>query len=137
MSFFSKQKKTVSLFLFASLLMLVFLGLTAMTHEQNGQMQGGCPFSTFGASLCPQDMVAVALHQISSYQALFSVPTQFATMIFAAVLLFALLVALALIVSRSLPTPASFVFVRGAPPYIASYRKITQWLSLFENSPSL
>ena len=120
-----------------SFMMLVFLGLTAMTHEQNGQMQGGCPFSTFGASLCPQDTFAVVFHQIFAYQSLFSIPTQFGAAISIISLLSVLFVAFALVRARSLESSKSFEYIRVVSPSVASYRKITRWLSLFENSPSV
>lgn len=121
----------------ASFTMLVFLGLTAMTHEQNGQMQGGCPFSAFGASLCPQDILAVVLHQISSYQSILNIPTHFSGGISILSLLLFVLAVLVLIKVRPLGSPKVFVRARVVSPSVSSYRKITHWLSLFENSPSL
>ena len=81
MSFFQKHKQITVMLTLVSFMMLVFLGLTAMTHEQNGRMQGGCPFSAFGASLCPQDTFAVVFHKMFAYQSLFSIPTQFGAVI--------------------------------------------------------
>ncbi len=120
-----------------SFMMLVFLGLTAMTHEQNGRMQGGCPFSAFGASLCPQDTFAVVFHKMFAYQSLFSIPTQFGAVISIISFLFVLLVAFTLVRVRLLESSKSFEYSRAISPSVASYRKITRWLSLFENSPSL
>lgn len=136
MSFFQKHKQMAGALMLVSFMMLVVFGLTAMTHERGGQMQGGCPFSVFGASLCPQNMLAVALHQISSYQALLSVPAHFAATTLAFFVFFALCVALVCGAAYARSTLRPRAFIGGAPPSAASYRKITRWLSLFENSPS-
>ncbi len=135
MSFFSKYKHIIALFILASFMMFVFWGLMSMTHETNGHMRANCPpFSAFGTSLCSQDGFTAILHHISSYQSVFSVTAQFGTV----ALMLSLFLAFLLFISEELFVAPPIVFRYSAFVFssIASRRKATRWLSLFENSPS-
>lgn len=128
--------KIITAFLLTSLMAMALLSFAAMVHEPNDRMKGDCPFSAMGASLCPQDALAELAHHVAVYRTFFNVPsgTGFATLI---TLLFALATLLVIFIAS--PPLRQPVFVRidhGAPPRDSSSRKITDWLSLFENSPS-
>ena len=131
-------KKIVTPFVLVSFLIVVFFGFSAMSSGPDGRMQGGCPFSATGVSLCPQDTMAVALHHLSSYQSFISVPLHSA--------LLALMSALLLAILFLLIPPAHLLSLQPlvqsryrnhSPPVSARIWNITRWLSLLENSPSL
>jgi dolichol kinase len=108
-----------------------------MMQGPDGRMVGDCPFSAMGASLCPQDNVAVAIHHVSAYYAFLNVPVGTS---FAALMISLLLVACTLLIitirSPLLGLPILAYVLYDSPPPNAYSRKITRWLSLFENSPS-
>ena len=135
MSFISK--KIAVPFILASFLMVALFGFVAMSYGSDGRMEGGCPFSATGATLCPQDALIVAMHHINAYQSFLNVPVDSTLILLMSVLLLAVYI-LVLIVR-----PLLFIihtrlnhFSHG-PPLSARTRKITRWLSLLENSPSL
>jgi len=135
----SVLKRIVVPMLLASFLMVVFFGFAPMSGESDGYMQGGCPFSLTGASLCPKDALAVALHHLSSYGSFISVPAGgVALALFELLLLISLVVLVPLIIRSLAPYPSQ---QRGnayrAPPISSRRGSITRWLSLLENSPSL
>lgn len=130
-------KKNIAIIVLVSFLMIVFFSFTVILHESDLQMVGDCPFSAIGASLCPQNMLAVAIHHISAYNSFFNVPTSFGLTAF---IIFVLSVVAALFVISSRPRlPSRLVFahtVHTSLPVNSYTRKIIHWLSLFENSPS-
>ncbi|MDP1690257.1 MAG: hypothetical protein Q8L52_03600 [bacterium] len=131
------SKKIAASFLLASFLAVAFFGFVAMSYGPDGRMQGDCPFSvTTGATLCPQNVLAVALHHIAAYQSFLNVPVDSAAMLLMGALLLA--VCLLVLVARPLlfsPPIRINNFLLG-PPLSARTRKITRWLALLELSPS-
>lgn len=121
----------------ASFLSVAFFSFNMMMQGPDGRMIGDCPFSALGASLCPQDTVAAAVHHISAYYAFLNVPVGSS---FAALMITLLLVAATLLVisirTLLLGPPILATVLYDSPPPNAYSGKITRWLSLFENSPS-
>jgi len=116
-------------------LLSVFFSFAGMAYGSDGRMQGDCPFSNMGASLCPQSVLPGAIHHISAYQSFFNVPVNPG--------ISALIIALLLAVSVAIVFPFRLtlytipIFVPYNPtPSTSHNRKIKRWLSLFENSPS-
>lgn len=130
-------KKIAAPLLLVSFLLVALLGFVAMSYGPDGQMDGGCPFSAAGAALCPQDTAAVVLHHLGAFQAFLNVPLD--STIFA--LISALLLLACLLVLKVRPLlfqpVAHRCYSNTSPPVSARVRKITRWLSLLENSPSL
>lgn len=130
------SKKVIAPLMLVSFLLVVFLGFVAMSYGPDGRMEGGCPFSAAGASLCPQDALVVALHHINAYQSFLNVPVDSAAIL----LMSALFLAVYLLVLVTHPllfrTPSLLVHLSHGPPVSFRTKKITSWLSLLENSPS-
>ncbi|MCR4310955.1 MAG: hypothetical protein NUV54_00045 [Candidatus Taylorbacteria bacterium] len=129
--------KIISLVVLTSFIAVIFFSFPMMTGAIDGSMPGGCPFSTVGTSLCPLDTVAMTIHHISSYQSFLTVSV-YSSFISVLTSLFLLAVAfLVLFVGPPLYNNlARAVLVSDSPPIDFKGRKITRWLSLFENSPS-
>jgi len=127
-------KKIITPFILASFLLVVFFGFIAMSSGPDGRMQGGCPFSATGVSLCPQDALAVALHHLSSYQSFISVPLHSALLALISALFLVIYVVLLFSFHPFLYRPPAFISY-SAPPFTSQDRKIKRWLSLFEHSP--
>ncbi|MCR4334166.1 MAG: hypothetical protein NUV47_00305 [Patescibacteria group bacterium] len=113
------MKYFISLLFLISFIGVAVFGFALMTHWSDGRMSVDCPLSTMGKSLCTQ---------------IFTYNTFFNTLINVNIIIFAI----------SIPTFVFFVFLISiyssflySSPFVSSYnRKITRWLSLFENSPS-
>ena len=118
-----------------SFLMVAFFGFATMTAGQAGSMQGGCPFSATGASLCPQNALDVAIHHLSAYQSFLNVPIVFdlAALIIA---LFVVAVISMLFARPILILAASTGLLYESPPLVSYNKKLIRWLSLFELSPA-
>lgn len=131
-------KKIVAPFVLASFLMVVFFGFAAMSSGPDGRMQGDCPFSATGVSLCPQNTLAVALHHLSSYHSFISVPL-YSTLLtlVSALLLITLFILIPPVRLLSLQPLIHSKYSNHSPPISARTWNITRWLSLLENSPSL
>lgn len=130
-------KKSIAVLVLASFLTLIFFSFSFMAHGEAGHMSGACPFSAVGTSFCPQDMLALAVHHISSYHTFLNVPLYLGSAILA---LFALLFAcLTLVLSSHAPFagPPALAYVFSDVRHgTSSYRKKIRWLSLLENSPA-
>lgn len=130
-------EKIAAPLMLASFLMVVFFGFVAMSYGPDGRMQGDCPFSATGIVLCSQDALVAAMHHIGAYQSFLNVPVDSTAL----VLISALLLAAYLLVLRVRPPLFQAIARRNHfntdPPVSARTRKITRWLSLLENSPSL
>ncbi|MDO8593718.1 MAG: hypothetical protein Q7R59_02390 [bacterium] len=127
-------KKTATTLLLLSFLTVVFFNFSAMSRASDGSMQGDCPFSPMGASLCPQNTLPGVIHHISESQSFLNVPVSsgLATLINALLVV----ISIALIFSFHPFLYRSPVFVPyAAPPFTSHERKIKRWLSLFEHSP--
>lgn len=129
-------KRIIAPLLLVAFLLVAFFSFAAMSYAPDGSMQGGCPFSTAGTPLCPQDALAVVMHHVSSYQSFFNVlvGSGFSALIIA---LCMAAIALALLATRTfIPTAPVRVWYES-PPAVSYNKKLTRWLSLFEHSPSL
>ncbi|MDZ4205951.1 MAG: hypothetical protein U1C12_01930 [Patescibacteria group bacterium] len=135
MSFLSK--KIITLFLLVSFLAIALFSFALMVHGPDGRMPGDCPFSIMGDSLCPQDTIAVAIHNISAYHTFLNVPVSAGLTALVISLLFAIYAVLVISVRLLLFRPPAFTPVLYDSQPVDSYsNKITRWLSLLENSPS-
>lgn len=128
MSFVS-QKIITQLVLISFLVMALF-SFSGMTYGTDGSMQGDCPFSVAGASLCPPSALLGAIHHLSAYQSFINVPVNPIAVFL--ILVSASLVFLFLLQLYKPPAPLLY----RSPPLTSHSRKIHRWLSLFENSPS-
>ena len=126
---FTFKKVTTPLVLMSFLVMALF-GFTGMTYGPDGSMQGDCPFSSLGTSLCPPSALPGAVHHLSSYQSFISVTLNFITVLL--ILVSAIFVFLFHLLLYKPLVPVSY----SSPPFTSQDRKIKRWLSLFENSPS-
>jgi len=130
-------KKSITALILVSFLMLVLFSFGVMLHESGNQMTGNCPFSAMGVSVCPQDTLAVAIHHVSAYSSFFNVPTNFGPTIAIIFLLLAICVLFILFIRPPLPQRVTLARGTYTLPSANSYnKKVTHWLSLFENSPS-
>lgn len=120
-------------------LTITLFSFTFMMQGQDGRMQGDCPFSTMGVSVCPQDALAGAAHHISAYQSFLNVPLGSSLMLLMLALLIAFGTTLLFSIRMPFLRPAlhrRHVHRRYAP--ITSYtRDIARWFSLLQNSPSV
>src|SRR3989344_5180414 len=129
-------KKIATPLVLASFLSVAFFGFAAMSYGPDGRMQGDCPFSVTGVSLCTQDALFGAIHHLSAYQSFISVPIGFnLTALFIA--LFAFSIALLLSWNPPILIPIASAGLFYESPHLSLCRKKkTHWLSLLENSPS-
>ncbi len=133
----SIPKKIIAALVLTSFLTVAIFSFAVMIQGPDGRMEGDCPFSVVGQSICPQDTVAVAIHHISSYQSFLNVPVGAGLTALVISLLFVMFIALFIFIRSPLLEPPSFVCVQNDYSSTSSSgRKITRWLSLFENSPS-
>jgi hypothetical protein len=134
----SLPKKIIAALVLTSFLTVVIFSFAVMMQGPDGRMEGDCPFSVVGLSICPQDTVAVAIHHISAYQAFLNVSVSSGLTALILSLLLAVCAIFFIFIRSLLLGSPSFVCVpNDSPPTGSSGRKITRWLSLFENSPSL
>ena|SRR3989344_1275768 len=135
----SLRKVTVSLIL-VSIVTVAFFGFATMTRGADGGMEGNCPFSVVGESLCPQNLAAAVVHHVSAYQSFLAVfASAGTTTAMAAVLALLLALGAVLLFSfRSLAyrPPAPARYFSNTPLTTSQDRAVIHWLSLFENSPS-
>ncbi|MDP2655765.1 MAG: hypothetical protein Q8P17_04580 [bacterium] len=130
-------KKITGPLILASFLMVALFGFVAMSYGPDGRMQGGCPFSATGIVLCSQDALVAALHHISAYQSFLNVPVDSTLMLLMGALLLAVYILVLIIRPLLFVVPVRLAHFSHGPPLSARTRKITRWLSLLENSPSL
>lgn len=131
------SKKIAVPFILASFLMVALFGFVAMSYGPDGRMQGGCPFSATGAALCPQDALIVAMHHINAYQSFLNVPVDSTLILLMGILLLAAYLLVLVVRPLLFIIPVRLTHFSHGPPLSARTRKITRWLSLLENSPSL
>ncbi len=134
----SLSKNIIALLVIASFLMVAFFSLTTMTYDASGRMTSDCPFSGPGVFLCPQNLLAATAHHLTAYHAFFNVPIGASlTVALGALVLLALV-----LFSRSLDPPWPELLLLAnqpdalSPVPLRDYR-ITSWLALLENSPTL
>ncbi len=128
-------KKITAPLVLLSFLTMAFFSFAVMTYGSDGSMQGDCPFSAMGASLCPPSALPGAVHYISAYQSFLNVPVNTGIMALVIALLTIVYVALAFSFHPLLYRPLA-PLLYNSPPFTSQDRKIKRWLSLFENSPS-
>lgn len=129
--------KIAAPFILLSFLALALFSFASMSYGPDGRMQGDCPFSAMGASLCPPSALPGALHHLSAYQSFLNVPVDSAL---AALIIALLLVTFGLFAYRTQPRipdpPARGAYRNHDPPASAHTWKLIRWLSLLENSPA-
>jgi hypothetical protein len=100
----------------------------------------GCIASAVDNTPCPENIAAMSVHHIQAFISFFRVVPSI-PFIFLLVLLFAVFLSIGYFFIKrqdSLLTNLAFWWVRHDPEReLTRPRKITHWLSLFENSPSL
>lgn len=141
-SLFKKIKKnairqiTTTLILVA-FLSVVFLSFAAMIHVSDSGTIDDCLFPSMGQSLCPQNTVATIIHHIYAYHSFLNISVGTNVMILVVSLLFAASIALIIFIRPPKISRTIFSRVLYDSHLVVLYRrKITRWLSLFENSPS-
>jgi len=132
------MKKYLSLLLLTSVLVIGVFGFTSMNHEAGHAT--GCIASAVNNAPCPENISAMAVHHIQAFISFFSVMPA-VPFILLLVLLFAVfLSAEFLFIKLEGSILANLVFwrLRRDPErQLTRPIKITRWLSLLENSPSL
>ncbi len=132
------MKKYLSLLLLTSVLVIGVFGFSSMNHEAGHAT--GCIASAVNNTPCPENITAMSVHHILAFISFFSV-TPAVPFIFLLILLFAVfLSAVFLFIKLQDSILATLVFwrLRRDPErQLTRPRKITRWLSLFENSPSM
>ena len=123
--------------LIVSILIMGFFGFANMNHEIGSAT--GCITSVADNIPCPEDIIAMSIHHIQAFITFFSViPT--APLIILMALLFTVFLRIGYIFIklRKSVLPNVLWWSRPDPErQLICPRKITSWLSLFENSPSL
>ncbi|MEK7515769.1 MAG: hypothetical protein AAB555_02465 [Patescibacteria group bacterium] len=128
-------KKIITPLVLLSFLVMALFSFSGMSYGPDGSMQGDCPFSSLGTSLCPPGALPGAVHHLSAYQSFINVPIN--SGITALIISLLITVFVALIFSfHQLPRIAPVRVPYHSPPFTSQDRKIKRWLSLFENSPS-
>ena len=121
-----------------SFLAVVFFSFAFMMYGPNGQMIDDCLLGAMGQSICPQGAVTTIIHHISAYHTFLNV---FVGIGFSSLIISLLLAICAapVIFSRLLSLRTAFLarVLYNLQPVNLYRRKITHWLSLFENSPSI
>lgn len=124
------SKKIITPLVLLSFLVMALFSFSGMAYGPDGSMQGDCPFSNLGTSLCPPGALPGAVHHINAYQSFINVPVNpiavFLILVSASIVFLFLL---------QLYKPLAPLLYRSTP-FTSQDRKIHRWLSLFENSPS-
>jgi len=134
----SKSKKIISALVLTLFLTTVFSSLVMMSNMSDKHMDGGCPFSVPGQSACPQNIDDMVVSHISAYNSFLNVTfSSGLTSLILSLLLVVYVVFSIFIYSLLFSPPKIFYFSYSNLFGSFHNRKITSWLSLFENSPSL
>lgn len=113
-----------------------FLGVFAMNHRQDSSMAGDCPLSSLHTSLCPTDVLPMAFHSISMYQAFTNGLVSLSVM--QALMATFLSIVVAYVLRRNIISiPYLFVLTRNFRAKLYRPQALVRWLSLLVNSPSL
>lgn len=132
------MKKLLSLLIITSVLVIGVFGFTSMNHGANHTT--GCIASAVDNTPCPENIAAMSVHHIQAFISFFSVVPS-VPFIFLLALLFAVFLSLGFLYIKhrdSILASRLLCRVRLDPErQLSRPRKITRWLSLFENSPSL
>ncbi len=131
-------KKLLSLLIIISVLVIGVFGFTMINHGA-GHV-AGCIASAVDNTPCPENIVAMLTHHIQAFVSFFSVIPSI-PFIFLLTLFFALFLSAGFLYIKHRDLILSnlvFWRVRLDPErQLSRPRKITRWLSLLENSPSL
>ncbi|MBI5421021.1 MAG: hypothetical protein HZA35_01775 [Parcubacteria group bacterium] len=126
-------KKISTFFVLVSFLAIALFSFAIMMHEADGSMPGDCPFSVLGGtSFCPQDVLAVIRHHISTYYAFLNISLHSDIAISIIAFLLVACSILVAFISRHVVVP-SFVFKEyyHVLHSVSSFgRKVARWLSL-------
>jgi flagellar biosynthesis protein FliQ len=135
----SKSKKIISAIVLTLFLTTVFSSLVMMSNMSDKHMDGGCPFSVPGQSACPQNIADMVFNHISAYNSFLNVTISSSLISLIISLLLIVVYAVFSIFIYSLLFSPPKIFYFSYSNLFGSFhnRKITSWLSLFENSPSL
>ena len=120
-----------------SFMAIAIFSFVMMMHGSNGEMSGDCPFSVMGASLCPQNTVAIAIHHISAYTSFINVPVNAGITAYLIILLLSIVFIFTIPISPPLlrvPAITGYLDYFSIPKHRS--QEMPRWLSLFENSPS-
>lgn len=132
------MKKLLSLLIITSVLVIGVFGFTSMNYGANHAV--GCIASAVDNTSCPENIAAMSVHHIQAFISFFSVVPSI-PFILLLTLLFAIFLSVGFIFTKrqdSLLARLAFWRVRHDPERtITRPRKITRWLSLLENSPSM
>ena len=130
--------KIITFLVLASFMAVVFLSFPMMVGMSDNHMTGTCSFSVMGVSLCAQDTLEMVINHISAYQSFLNVVVSMSAMSALFLLFIVAYLILGWLGKPFLPSTSIFVSINlVSPPETSAKRKITRWLSLFENSPSL
>jgi hypothetical protein len=112
-------------------------GFTSMNHGPNQAV--GCVASAVDNTPCPENIVAMSVHHIQAFITFFGVIPS-VPFIFLLALLFAVFLGIGFLYIKQSDSLLNRILwrIRHDPErQLVHPRKITRWLSLFENSPSL
>jgi hypothetical protein len=132
------MKKLLSLLIITSVLLIGVFGFTSMNHGASHTT--GCIASAVDNTPCPENIAAMSVHHIQAFISFFSVVPSI-PFIFLLVLLFAVFLSIGyFFIKRRDLLLANLAFWRiqhDPERALTCPRKITRWLSLLENSPSM
>lgn len=130
--------KYLSLLIITSVLVAGVFGFTPMNHLANHAV--GCIASAVDNTPCPENIIAMSAHHIQALISFLSVVPS-TSFIFLLTLLFAVFLSMGfLYIKHQNLISINLVFWRvmhDPERQLSRPRKITHWLSLFENSPPL
>jgi hypothetical protein len=130
--------KLLSVLLLTSVLAIGVFGFVSMNHRANHAV--GCTVSAVDDTPCPENIVAMAVHHIQAFSSFFSVVPSIPFIFFLA-LLFTLFLSVGFFSIKHqdsvLASRLLWRVLHDPERQLSRPRKITRWLSLFENSPSL
>lgn len=129
--------KIIASLVLTAFMAVIFLSFPMMVGMSDGGMSENCPLSFMGMSLCLQDTLGMAVMHISSYQSFLSITVGITVMLSVLLLSFVASVIMTRLRDSLLNNNLVFVRIDRFSPYETfGKRKITSWLSLFENSPA-
>lgn len=130
--------KLLSLLIIMSVLIIGVFGFTSMNY--GAKHTAGCIASAVDNTLCPENILAMSIHHIQVFVSFFSVVPSTPFIFLLALLLILFLSIGFLFINHQYLALFNLVFCRvqrDPERQLSRPREITQWLSLFENSPSL
>ena len=130
--------RTLSLLLVLSILVIGVFGITLMNHGTGAA--NGCIASPIDRTPCPENGVAMSVHHIRAFISLFSAAPSI-PFIFSLAPLLALFLSIGYFFLKQedfvLPNQTFWRVGRDPRRQSVRSRKMTRWLSLLQNSPSM